>query len=252
MYLPDKLNELLAGMKLSSDTEGMSKAQVIKCENAIHTYYLKIENINDEVIREFQMYQWLKGKLPMPDIILRTIENNVSYLLIEKAKGKMLEDDEYKNNPKLLVQLAAKGIKALQSVDVSTCPFDSQIDVKLEKAKLRIEQGEVSKVDRNQYTVNLNSPEDVYRYLIDNKPKEDLVLTHGDYCFNNFFTDGKEITSYIDMGRGGIGDRYQDIALCVRELMDYDPIYTEMLFKELGMDPDFDKIKYYILLDELF
>lgn len=252
MYIPGKINELIAGMTLTIDTEGMSKAKVIKCESNKQTYYIKIENMNDEVIREYQMYHWLKGILPVPNIIQRVIENEISYLLLEKAEGKMLEDEEYKKNPKLLVQLAAKGIKALQSLDISTCTFDSTIDAKLKKARLRIDQGKVDKIDHNQYTVNMKTPDDVYQYLIENKPKEDLVLTHGDYCFNNLFTNGDIITSYIDMGRGGIGDRYQDIALCVRELSDYDPVYTTILFEILGVEPDYDKIKYYTLLDELF
>ena len=54
------------------------------------------------------------------------------------------------------------------------------------------------------------------------------------------------------MGRGGVGDIYQDIALCVRELGEIDPKCVDLLFKELDIKPDYEKIKYYILLDELF
>lgn len=83
-------------------------------------------------------------------------------------------------------------------------------------------------------------------------PKEDKVLSHGDYCFNNYFAENNQVSGYIDMGRGGVGDRYQDIALCVRELMNYEKKYTELLFSHLNIEPDYEKIRYYILLDELF
>ncbi|WP_454054292.1 APH(3') family aminoglycoside O-phosphotransferase [Clostridium sp. Marseille-Q7071] len=252
MYLPKEIKRIVVLMQSEECKEGMSRAKVIRYYDACKEFFLKIEKINDEVIREYDMYQWLIGKLPVPKIVYRVVEDNVSYMLIEAARGKMLEDDGYRSRPEKLVALAAKGIKLLQSVDVYDCPFDSRIDTKLEKAKERIESGLTGRIDKNVYTKGLYTPEDVYRYLIENKPEEELIFSHGDYCFNNYFTNGTEITGFIDMGRAGVSDFYQDIALCVRELMDFEPKYTEMFIKELGIEPNWEKIKYYILLDELF
>lgn len=252
MYLPKDLKKILGSMKYEEDKEGKSKARVIHFYDDKNDLFLKIEGINDEVIREYENYQWLQGKLPVPKVICRTIVDNKSYMLIERAKGKMLEEEDYRNNPERLVTLAAKGLKLLQEVPISNCPCDSTINKKLVLARIRIEEGLVGRIDRNIYTKGLNTPQEVLKYLISNKPREELVFTHGDYCFNNYFTDGTDITGFIDMGRGGIGDMYQDIALCVRELMDFEPKYTDMLMKELGIKPDLEKIKYYILLDELF
>lgn len=252
MYLPEKIKEIIAPMKYDEDKEGKSRARVIHFYDDINDLYLKIEGVNDEVIREYEIYQWLQGKLPVPKVICRTIVEDISYMLIEGAKGKMLEEEVYRSNPEKLVALAAKGLKKLKKVPITDCPFDSTIDKKLELARIGIEKGLIDRIDRNIFTKGFNSPQEVYKYLIENKPREELVFTHGDYCFNNYFTDGKDITGFIDMGRGGIGDIYQDIALCVRELMDFEPKYTEMLMKKLGINPNLEKIKYYILLDELF
>lgn len=98
----------------------------------------------------------------------------------------------------------------------------------------------------------MESAQDVYKYLVSNMPKEDKVFIHGDYCFNNYFADNNHISGFIDLGQMGVGDKYQDIALCVRELLDFDKKYTELLFQYLDMKPDYEKIRYYILLDELF
>lgn len=64
------------------------------------------------------------------------------------------------------------------------------------------------------------------------------------------------------MGRSGIADKYQDIALCYRSLKNnlagryggraYKDFDAGMLFRALDIAPDWDKIRYYILLDELF
>lgn len=252
MSLPKELEDLLTGMEFTKDNEGMSKAQVIKYYDKNKTYYLKIEKVDSDVEREIGMYHWLKGQLTIPAIIYQKIIDNTSYLLMEKAEGEMLESLRLENKPELLVRLAALGIKRLQSIDIRSCKYDSTIEYKLQEARERIDQGLAIRIDDSVYTKGMKTVEDVYRYLIEHKPTEELVFTHGDYCFNNYFTNGEDITGYIDMGRGGIGDKYQDIALCVRELRDFDVKYVNMLFEFLEMEPDYEKIKFYILLDELF
>lgn len=252
MYFPKEIEELVSNMKCIKDSEGMSKAQVYRLFDSEKTYYLKVERRSDETIREHSMYKWLKGKLPLPEIIQESFENGIDYLLIEKAKGSMLESECYRNNPQQLVKLAAEGLNLLWGVPISECTFDASIESKLKKAKERIDNGMKISIDKNIYTDGFYNEQDVYEYLIKNIPVEDKVLTHGDYCFNNYFACNNHISGFIDMGRGGIGERYQDIALCVRELMDYEKSYTELLFSYLNIKPDYEKIRYYILLDELF
>lgn len=99
---------------------------------------------------------------------------------------------------------------------------------------------------------------DLYHWLIENKPSEELCFTHGDYFLPNIFIDGNFVTGFIDLGRAGIADKWQDIALCVRSIgynlrnCDGKDRYVDMLFEHLKIEPDWEKINYYILLDELF
>lgn len=252
MHLPEKIQKYIRNMELQNDHEGMSKANVIRCTGQNKELYLKIEKVSNETEREYNVYQWLQGKLPVPKVICRVIENDTAYMLLEKAEGMMLEDDLYRSNPDLLIKLAAEGINQLQKLDISECKFDSTIDYKLKKAKERIDKGFYTEVDHNKYTEGIHNTDEVYEYLVKNKPKEILVFSHGDYCFNNFFTDANSITGYIDMGRGGIADRHQDVALCIRELLDFPSEYTDRFLKNLKFKPDMKLIRYYILLDELF
>lgn len=107
-------------------------------------------------------------------------------------------------------------------------------------------------------------PESIRKYLPDesyDQPEEELALSHGDFCLPNILIDGSTI-QYIDLGRTGIADKWFDIALCYRSLShNYDGAYGGksysglddlLLFRKLGLDPDWKKIRYYILLDELF
>lgn len=252
MYLPKKIEQVVRNMECVKDSEGKSKADVYRIFDSEKTYYLKAEKRCEETIREHNMYRWLKGRLPVPEIICECFENGMDYLLMNKVEGNMLESQYYSNNPEQLVKLAAEGLKLLWKVPISKCPYDASIESKLKKAKEQIDNGMKVIVDKNIYTDGFHNEQDVYEYLVSNMPKEDKVLSHGDYCFNNYFAYNYHISGFIDMGRGGIGDRYQDIALCVRELMDYDKIYTELLFSHCNIKPDYEKIRYYILLDELF
>lgn len=102
----------------------------------------------------------------------------------------------------------------------------------------------------------------MWEWLNANRPLEELVLSHGDFCLPNVFAQGEELSGYIDLGRMGVADKWMDIALCYRSLKhnffgkyatkvyeDFDP---DMLFEVLEIEPDWEKLRYYILLDELF
>lgn len=104
--------------------------------------------------------------------------------------------------------------------------------------------------------------QELLEWLEKNRPEFDPVLSHGDFCLPNVFVENGTISGFIDLGDSGIGDKWRDIALCYRSLKhnfdgtfggkvypDFDP---EMLFDALGIEPDREKLRYYILLDELF
>ena len=56
------------------------------------------------------------------------------------------------------------------------------------------------------------------------------------------------------MGRGGVADKYQDIALAVRNIQDnFNPKMVDIFYKAYGLDkPNKNKIAFYTLLDEFF
>ena len=107
------------------------------------------------------------------------------------------------------------------------------------------------------------NPEELLEWLIYNRPPEDIVLTHGDYCLPNIFAKGDSISGFIDLGRAVPADRWQDIALAIRSLdHNFSGRYTDgkrifdfkpqMLLDALGVEMNEEKYRYYILLDELF
>jgi aminoglycoside phosphotransferase len=161
--------------------------------------------------------------------------------------------------------MLAEGLRMLWKIDISTCPYCNSIDNKLKLAEMRLKQNLFNVEDSETETfgdTGFKSPAELLQWLKDNKPVEELVFSHGDYCMPNVIIKDNKINGFIDLGSSGVADKYQDIALCYRSLKHnfdgshggkvYDDFNATSLFDELGIVPDWEKIKYYILLDELF
>ena len=118
------------------------------------------------------------------------------------------------------------------------------------------------KPDKNILSITDEGRKELLRWLETNKPDYEPVLSHGDLCLPNIFIDGDRVSGLIDLGACSIGDRWRDIALCYRSLRwnaegayggkVYPDVKSQMLFDALSIEPDLEKIRYYILMDELF
>lgn len=261
MWLPEQIQKRIQEEAYEADDIGMSSASVILFQDQV----LKVEECGGEAENEYRMMTWLQGKIPVPRVLAHEIFDDRSYLLMSRCHGSMACEEEYMRNPLLQARLLSAGLRQLWSVDISACPADWRLREKLAAARYNVEHGlvDLENVEPDTFGENgFRDPEELLQWLYDNQPEEELVLSHGDYCLPNIFGMGEEPAGFIDLGRSGIADKWCDIALCYRSLSanysgrycggiysDYDDM---LLFRELGIEPDWEKIRYYILLDELF
>lgn len=259
-YLPQSILPFLKGRTYSWDEMGLSAAKVLCFEDMV----LKVEETSATSENEYRFMRWLEGKLPVPKVIAFARQEGKNYLLMSRIEGEMLCAPTLMERPKELVRLAAEGLRMLWNVDISDCPVQSQLDLKLEKAAHAVKHGlvDVDAVEPDTFGENgFSSPEALLAWLYENRPQEEPVFSHGDFCLPNIFEKNGRISGFIDLGNCGAGDRYQDIALCLRSLRHnyegrfggkvYKGFSPEMLLEALGMKPDWKKIRYYTLLDEL-
>ncbi len=255
LLLPSQILKHISGMQCEQNTIGCSEARVYNFFSATEAVYLKVAPKSGELETEYKNLLWLQGKLPVPRIIEWISENDTDFLLISDIGGKMLCDDFYLKNPALAVSLLAEGINILRSFDIKDCPIRNDLSKKLKDAADNIR---LNRIDRNDWepgSEQFSSPQDLLDYLIINQPKdEELVFTHGDYCLPNIFADKDWLTGFIDTGRAGVADLWQDVALCIRSLRyNYKTNqYDDLLLKLIGIPLNEEKLNYYILLDELF
>ncbi len=259
--LPEKIQRMIDGEVFSLDDVGMSDSTVILFKDKV----LKIQTIDESSENEHNMMGWLKDKLPVPEVLGFERQNDKNFLLMSKVAGEMSCVDKYMKRPELLTMMLTDALKMLWRVDISDCPYTSNLEKKLEMAHHAVEYNLVDMDNVEPDTFGENGFKDqgeLLDWLLTNRPTEELVLSHGDFCLPNIFFEQDRVSGFIDLGRCGIADKWQDIALCYRSLRDnfggrysgekYDGFYAELLFEKLGIEPDWEKIKYYILLDELF
>ncbi|MDR0293166.1 MAG: aminoglycoside 3'-phosphotransferase [Oscillospiraceae bacterium] len=260
--LPKSIADRIGSLPWRRDDMGCSGSTILLFEKMA----LKIEKIGRAPENERKLLYWLDGKLPVPKVIEAEIQDGISYLLMSRLTGEMACSGDSLRNIGDTVRALANGLKMLWRIDISNCPCSNVVSEKLVQAKHRMENGLVDRNDFNPETFTTEGFKDVpdlYDYLDRNRPREDFVFSHGDFCLPNVFVSGRGVTGFLDWGNGGIADRWQDIALCVRSLqynyMEYAGYgkedyrkYKALLFEELGIEPDEEKIRYYILLDELF
>ena len=258
--LPAAIRQYIGDRPYTENTVGMSGAGVLMFDDMV----LKTAPADQTAAREVQMMGWLQNRLPVPRVVHSCVENGQSWLLMSRLEGRMACDRYYMERPQVLLPLLADSLQRLWQVDLRDCPCQFGLEDRLLLAEDNVRHGrcETENVEPTTYGPGgFKDPEHLLRWLKDHRPPMDPVLSHGDFCLPNvFFRDGA-VSGYLDLGFCAVADRYQDLALCYRSLTHnadgsygvvYPNIRPEKLFDGLNIKPDWEKIRYYILLDELF
>ena len=261
MPVPAIIQAMTEGLYGEENLTGLSGSSVICYPDRV----LKIQPVSEEVHDEVALMRWLEGRLPVPKVLAAAEEGGFHYLLMSRIPGMMFCDHTLLEDPDRLLSCIAEALQALWQVDVTDCPVSRRLDDRLRLARQRVEAGLCDTENAQPDTYGpggFASPMELLCWLERHRPAEETVLTHGDCCLPNLFADEKGFCGFIDLGRGGIGDRWQDIALLYRSLChNYDghhgytakaPCPADRLFERLGIAKDEEKLRYYILLDELF
>ena len=262
LLIPDKIKKLIAEKKYTIDDMGKSGSTILIFEDCV----LKIldSRLHNEE-SSVEVLNWLKGKLPVPEVLAFEKNGDYQYLLMTRIPGVMSCSEYYMEHPEELLPLLAQAFKMLWAIDISGCPKSRDFDAELRAARYRVENNLVDIEDAEPDTFGKNgfeNPAALLKWLEENKPEYEPVLSHGDFCLPNVLLKDGKVSGFIDCGDMAIGDKWKDIALCYRSLKHnfdgtfggkvYPDFNPDSLFDALGIEPDWEKIRYWILLDELF
>ncbi|MNZ97962.1 Aminoglycoside 3'-phosphotransferase [compost metagenome] len=254
--LPEELMKLIDGYNWHRVTIGRSESQTYRLTGTAGSCFLKMHAANaiERLCDERSRLEWLQGRLPVPKVLYYGVNGWGEYLLMSEAAGLDASNKMPDLTDRQLMRLLGEGLRAVHEIPIRSCPFDRTLDAVLPEAGRRVRLGLVDEDDFDSNRKGMQA-EALYEELLLKRPfDEDLVFTHGDYCLPNIIVNEGRISSFIDWGRGGIADRYQDIALAVRSIANnFGEEQIPAFMESYGMaEPDLAKIEYYKLLDEFF
>lgn len=246
-----------SGAKLYRVSDGFEEEAIMKVET--------IQNEADSLASEVELIKWLNGKVLVPSVLHferdKTLDNWAREVLVmSKLEGKNLKIWRHEHDKGEIARVYGNALRTLHLLPIEDCPIRVDLDDRLNQVRQKIDGGTV---DTDDFEVQFKgvSLEVLWSQLVDKKPIDfDLVVAHGDYCLDNLMAELVEeskllFTGFIDLGRGGVQDRYQDVALALRSVRkhlghDYEDAFLEAygLIEKL----DHEKVAYYILLDEFF
>lgn len=258
LTIPLKLKNIIEGYFLEENQTGCSDTTVYHLKHQEKpSLYLKILPLysSEKLKDEYYKLNWLKNYLPVPDVIYFSSDDDNEYLLMSEIKGQdfskyitTINDIEY------AIKILAQSLKFIHSIDISECRFVQTLKIKLAKAFYNAKNGYVDETDFDKQHIGKSALQ-LFSELENKIPSnEDLVFTHGDFCLPNIIVNDNRINGFIDLGRSGIADRYQDLALVIRSIdYNFNKNYSEIFFKYYGINNiDYSKIEFYKLLDEFF
>jgi aminoglycoside 3'-phosphotransferase-2 len=159
-----------------------------------------------------------------------------------------------KLEPARLVGLLASALRRLHALDAASCPFDGRLDMRIGQARALVTAGLVNERDFDDVRLG-RSARDVLDEVIALRPAiEDVVVTHGDACLPNYIVCDGAFAGFVDCGRLGVADHYQDLALACRSIRDnLGEAWEEPFLAAYGVrSPDRARVDYYQLLEEMF
>lgn len=256
---PACISAELIGYEWTRDTVGESGGAVYRLHGKADApnLFLKYgkDVFADDITNEMVRLRWLARHISVPSVAHFHRTRDEAWLLMTAVPGKTAYQ-VLEACPELrlaVVDELAIFLRRIHAIPVSECPFTSDHGYRLACARARVDTGLVEENDfddeRHGWTA-----EQVWEAMQDLLPlAPDLVVTHGDFSLDNLLIRDGEVAGCIDAGRVGIADRYQDLAIVWSGLGEFGASFQERFLKQYGIpDPDQDKLKFHLMLDELF
>lgn len=257
--LPPSLADRLAGFGWRRNLVGQAGAIIFRLyRDSDADLYLKhgTGEAAGTVAAEMSRLRWLADKLPVPRLVHFECTAENAWLLSQALPGRTAYEwlvDEPERAPAIVGALA-EFLRRLHTLPIERCPFNAHHALRLADARQRLDAGLIDSTDFDDARSGW-SPEQVWQTMMDLLPLDaDPVVSHGDFSLDNILmsADG-QVSGVIDLGRVGVADRYQDLAILWNCLDEFSPDLQQTLFFAYGIaEPDERRLNFHLCLDECF
>ncbi len=172
-------------------------------------YYLKTAK-KGSLAREAEMGAYFHKKSLAPAVLVYASEA-ADWLLTARAEGEDATHIDFLSDPVRLATVMGETLRSLHETDARDCPVQDRMGEYLALVDQNYKKG--------HYDLSLflekcvyGSAAEAYKILSDGRSLlKNEVLLHGDYCLPNIMLKDFRVTSFIDVGNGGVGDRHVDL-----------------------------------------
>lgn len=257
VMVPPGLATAVAGMQWFRDQVGESGCAVYRlAAPGTDDLYLKMADADTlgDLVDEMVRLRWLSAHLPVPALHGFGLEAGGGWMLTGRLAGRtayqLLEEDPAAA-PALAGSLA-RFLRRLHAIPVERCPFNADHALRLSAAKDRMDAGVVEEDDFDAARLG-RSARDVWNEMLAAMPATfDRVVTHGDFSLDNLLVVDGAVTGCIDLGRVGIADRWQDLAILWHSLAEFGGEAAAAMLQAYGIAPDPARLDFHLRLDEFF
>lgn len=259
IIVPPSLESLIVGAGVERVIAGESGGSVHRLVAPNGTVrYLKhgVGPVADDIADEAHRLVWLADRMPCAELLYFTRTRDAAWLLTGAVAGRTgdawIEDDPAQLP--MVIHAFAGYLRRLHALPVADCPFDAGADVRMAHARRLIDAGAVDLDDFDDDHAGW-SAEQLWDRLIALRPSVRTgAVTHGDFSLGNLLIDHRgRVTGCIDVGRLGVADPYQDIAIFWQNLREFGPDAAAHFLSAYGLDaPDAERLDFHRCLDELF
>lgn len=257
--VPAGLADAVRGYRWARDGVGESGGAVYRLTGQAGAPDLFLKQgegaVADDIVAEMVRLRWLGAYLPVPDLVGFAAMPEAAWLLTTALPGETAWQllDRVPAQRGATVDALARFLRRLHAIPVAACPFDAGHRYRMHEARARIDAGLVDEEDFDDARTGWSAQQvwdALGTYL---PPVVDAVVTHGDFSLDNLLMQDGEVVGCIDLGRVGVADRYQDLAILANCLGEFDAALVARMFAGYGIAvPDPDRMAFHLMLDELF
>jgi len=256
--VPDPVRSAIEGYAWTAATDGESGGAVFRLEAPDRpTLYLKCGTgrVADDITAEMVRLEWLAGRLPVPRVRHFVRSPGEAYLLTTAVPGQNAYAYlvEHPERTAETVAALARFLRTLHALPLADCPFHAGHELRLADARRNIAAGQVAADDFDEERAGW-TPEQVWGEMVALLPLPfDRVVTHGDSSLDNVLLADGRVTGCIDVGRAGVADPYQDLAILWHNLEEFGSDAQRELWRVYGVaEPDERKVRFHLCLGEFF
>lgn len=144
--------------------------------------------------------------------VLQYFTADRDWLLTRAIPGEDCTFPKYRDDPKRLCETTAVLLRQLHEETWDDCPAADHSTDYLSRVRSNHQAGFCDLTLFPEKDWGFSSPEEAWSIVeaYGSHLKRDTLL-HGDYCLPNILLDDWKFSGFIDVGRGGVGDRHVDI-----------------------------------------